>query len=143
MDAPPYELVEMYCAHTPFYQFLTARIPFEIPRELFASHVFICAPPRHGKTQLLSYFTARFLQDPDPPALFVLDPHGDYFTKLKERVPPERLVELDPETNPPPLNFLDFSSGQYAFQSFQYLMSALSGGLTDKHDLDGVCARRL
>src|SRR5262249_16004256 len=77
---------------------------------------------------------AQFLNDPAQPGLFILDPAGDWFEKLRERVPPERLVVLDPETNPPPLNFFDFKNctEAAALQSFMYLMSSLSGGLSDK-----------
>ncbi|MEQ1771916.1 MAG: hypothetical protein ABL879_18990, partial [Devosia sp.] len=41
---------------------------------------------------------------------------------------------LDPTTNPPPLNFLDFKNSSFstALQTFDYLMSSLSGGLSDK-----------
>jgi hypothetical protein len=41
---------------------------------------------------------------------------------------------LNPDVNPPPLNFLDFGTSTEAqtLQTFQYLMSSLSGGLTDK-----------
>jgi hypothetical protein len=41
---------------------------------------------------------------------------------------------LDPETNPPPLNFFDFKNytASDTLQSFRYLMSSLSGGLSDK-----------
>lgn len=133
-DEPPSELCWLYFKDTPLLDFFNTPIPFRIPRDLFASHTFICAPPRHGKTQCIQSFCANFLNDPDPPGMFVLDPHGDLFNTLKERVDPQHLVVLDPETDPPPLNFLHFGTSSHvnALQSFIYLMSSLSGGLSDK-----------
>ena len=119
---------------TPLYNFFMRDVPFAIPQKALSEHCFIVAKPGHGKTVLLSSFAAQFLQDPTQPGLFCLDPAGDWFEKLRERVPPERLVVLDPETDPPPLNFFSFGSSTEAemLQSFSYLMSSLSGGLSDK-----------
>jgi hypothetical protein len=128
-------LVRIYLRYTPFYRLLHAQIPFVIPRKTFASHGIILAPPNHGKTQLLGNFIVNFLQGNSPPAgLFVLDPHGDLFAGLQDRIDPRRLLTLDPDTEPPPLNFLDFgaSTEVQALQAFSYLMSSLSGGLSEK-----------
>src|SRR5207249_7438909 len=52
----------------------------------------------------------------------------------RERIDPGRLVILDPDANPPALNFFDFGTSTQAetLQTFSYLMSSLSGGLSDK-----------
>lgn len=120
---------------TPFLEFFNVQVPFKIPRKTWASHGIILAPPNHGKSQLLGALICDFLSDGSRPVgLFVLDPHGDLYNTLRTRVPPDRLVVLDPDTNPPPLNFLDFGTSTEAqtLQTFSYLMSSLSGGLSDK-----------
>lgn len=118
---------------TPFLEFFNVQVPFTIGKKALSEHCFIVAKPGHGKTVLLSAFAAQFLNDPSKPGLFCLDPAGDWFEKLRDRVPPDRLVVLDPETNPPPLNFFDFKNTSVAAErSFGYLMSSLSGGLSDK-----------
>jgi hypothetical protein len=133
-DEPPRELCFLYFQDTPLLEFFDTQVPFRIPRDRWPSHAICIAPPGHGKTQLLQSFIAGFIQEPDPPGLFVLDPHGDLFNTLRHRVPLGRLVVLDPDTSPPPLNFLDFgaSTEPQVLQTFQYLMSSLSGGLSDK-----------
>jgi hypothetical protein len=132
MPAP--ELLSTYLGGTPFYPLLAAQAPFQIPRKTWASHGIVIAPPGHGKTQLLGSLVAEFLSSDDSPGLFILDPHGDLFHTARTRVDPARLVLLDPDTNAPPLNFLDFGASTEAqtLQTFQYLMSSLSGGLSDK-----------
>jgi len=133
-DMEPNDLCFKYLRNTPFLDVLNTHVPFAIPRKTFASHGIILAPPNHGKTQLLGSLIAGFLSDPNPVGCFVLDPHGDLFANLVSRVDPGRLVTLDPDTSPPPLNFLDFGTSTEAqtLQTFSYLMSSLSGGLSDK-----------
>lgn len=135
MDEPPEKLCDMYLRGTPFLEFFNTQVPFVIPRKTFASHGIILAPPNHGKTQLLGSLISSFLRDTDNRVgCFVLDPHGDLFSTLSVRCDPSRLVLLDPDTSPPPLNFLDFGTSTEAqtLQTFSYLMSSLSGGLSDK-----------
>jgi len=131
-DGEPEELIRLYLRHTPFYQLLYTQVPFVIPRKTFASHGIILAPPNHGKTQLLGALIAQSLKEET--GIFVLDPHGDLFNILRTRVAPNRCIILDPDTNPPPLNFLDFGTSTEAqtLQTFSYLMSALVGGLSPK-----------
>lgn len=133
-NLPPTELVEAYLGNTPFAKVFNIQVPFVIPREIFGFHGVILAPLNHGKTQLLGNLIAGFLDDPQGPGLFVLDPHGDFYSNLAVRVDRKRLVTLDPDTDPPPLNFLDFgtSTETQTLQTFSYLMSSLSGGLSDK-----------
>jgi hypothetical protein len=123
-----------YIAGTPFASLFLAQVPFEIPKKTWAMHGIVLAPPGFGKTELLKAFTRKFLEEPDAPGLFFLDPHGDAIAAIKERVDPKRLLLLDPDTSPPPLNFLDFGTSTEAqtLQTFSYLMSSLSGGLSDK-----------
>jgi len=135
VDEPPEDLIRYYLHDTPFYNFFAhTQVPFTIPKKTWSSHGIVLAPSGHGKTQLLSSLVSGFLHDPDSPGFFVLDPHGDLYNTLRCRVPETRLVLLDPDTNPPPLNFLDFglSTEAATLQTFSYLMSSLSGGLSDK-----------
>lgn len=135
IDEEPQDLIKIYLSGTPFYDFfMYTQVPFQIPGKTWSSHGLVLAPSGHGKTQLLGSLISGFLTDDDSPGLFVLDPHGDLYNTLRERVSSERLVTLDPDTNPPPLNFLDFGNATEAatLQTFSYLMSSLSGGLTEK-----------
>jgi hypothetical protein len=134
-DEPPDKRCWLYFHDTPLLDVINVYIPFRIPRKTWASHGIVLAPSGHGKTQLLGSLITGFLSDSDNRiGCFVLDPHGDLFNNLAERVSAERLVLLDPDTKPPPLNFLDFGNSTEAqtLQTFSYLMSSLSGGLSDK-----------
>lgn len=131
-DLAPSQLIDTYLGETPFQEFLQTPVPFRIPIRSFQAHGIILAPPEHGKTQLLGSFIRRFLDE--DVGLLVLDPHGDLFASLKTRTPADRTILLDPSTDPPPLNFFDFgnASDVQVLQTFSYLMSSLSGGLSDK-----------
>ena len=109
---------------------------FILQSQLYTEHTAIFAPSGHGKTQLLQTLIYEFLNEPDPPAMFVVDSQGDMLRKLqvldfKHR---DRLVVLDPDTHPPQLNFLDFKGSNQAAtdELFGYLMSSLSRDLTAK-----------
>ena len=94
-------------------------MPFIIPRKTYAEHGTIFAKSGHGKTQTLRSILANFLQEQDPPALFVMDSLGSliedvdklnvFSTRLKDR-----LVILDPTDDvPPALNL--FNSARIVF----------------------------
>src|SRR6266571_6897367 len=83
-DAEPDELVRLYLRHTPFYQFLHARVPFRIPRSTYAEHGALFAKSGHGKTQTLRAIVAGFLQEEDPPALFIMDSLGSLIEGIAE-----------------------------------------------------------
>jgi hypothetical protein len=136
---PAEEKIVAYLRDTPSLALVATTVPFSIPRKTFASHGIILAPPNHGKTQLLGTLIANFLRDENPVGIVLLDPHGDLFNTCLSvgKADPSiaaRLVVLDPDTAPPALNFLDFGTSTQAetLQTFSYLMSSLSGGLTDK-----------
>ena len=130
-------LAEAYLAKTPLLALLTLPVPFTVPRDLYTEHTAIFAPSGHGKTQLLQTIIYEFLNEPDPPAMFIVDSQGDMLRKLEALDFPhrDRLVILDPEADPPPqLNFLDFKGTNQAAidELFGYLMSSLSRDLTAK-----------
>ncbi len=146
-EGPPQAMIRDFLGDTPFARLLMTSVPFSIPRETYASHAICIAPPRHGKTQMLGNMIYSFLQEPDPPGLFVLDPHGDLFAKLQclaifDESLKDRLVVLDPDTDPPALNFLDFGNTTQAGiqETFAYLMNSLSSDLSAKQ---GVVSRYL
>jgi hypothetical protein len=140
-DEPPDKLCWLHFHDTPFLKIFNIRIPFNISTDhtsskpsKWASHARALGPSGAGKTQLLQCFCADFLKEDI--GFFFLDPHGDAFHKLAQRVEPSRLVVLDPddEYNLPSLNFLSYgnSTEPQILQTFSYLMSSLSGGMSEK-----------
>ena len=123
-----------YVGGTPFAALFNAQVPFEIGA--WDRHGICIAPSGHGKSQLLQSFIAQRIREPDPIGFFFLDPHGDSFDVVAPRVDPSRLVVINPDDpkHRPSLNFLDFrdSTEPQVRQTFEYLMSSLSGGLSDK-----------
>jgi len=134
-DLPPQELFATYLAGTPFLNILTQSAPFHIERERFNEHGAIFARSGHGKTQALRAFVAQFLQEPDPPALFLIDSLGAliegmdrlevFNTTLKDR-----LVILDPSRPQymPRLNFFEVKSDDLCF----YLFKAIDQSFTPR-----------
>ncbi len=146
---PPERMIEAYLGGTPLAGFVEIPVPFAIPRETLTEHGAIFAPTGHGKTQLLQTLVHGFLQEEDPPGMFVIDSQGDEKGILRkiERLDifhPERgrlrdrLVILDPEDiAPPALNFFELGKfkGGYDTQLnelFQYLFTAIDSELTTK-----------
>lgn len=127
---PPHEKLRSYLASTPFLDLFNTTVPFGIAPEKWSSHGIILAPPNHGKSQLLGTLITSFLKDGIAP--IILDPHGDLFDLLADRIPDA--IILDPDTNPPALNFFDYGNLSHVdtLTTFSFLMSALSGGLSDK-----------
>jgi hypothetical protein len=132
------DLLEAYLADTPFLDLLTTPVPFAIPRHAYRAHGCIFAPADHGKTQTLQALIAGFLQEPDPPALFIMDSMGSMLSKLErlqvfdDRLR-DRLVILDPTgPNPPRLNFFKLAGGSPAQQTelLFYLFKALDQSFT-------------
>lgn len=136
------ELIETYLKDTPFLDLFLTPIAFAIPDTAFGEHAAIFAPSGHGKTQLLQNLITGFLNEPDPPAMFILDSQGDMLRKI-ERLEifatrlKGRLVVLDPEdASPPALNFFQLGSSD-AFDAqvnelFSYLFTAIDSDLTAK-----------
>ena len=131
----------------PFATLLAMPVPFVIPLKTWASHGVAFAPPNHGKSQLLSTVSKMFLDQPDPPGLIFLDPHGDVFKKLlrldvfhpQHGRLKDRLVIFDAadEVNgPPKMNFLDTSNSSAigAKSAFKFLMASLSAEWSPKQE---------
>jgi Helicase HerA, central domain len=139
LEWEPQQYIEKFLHHTPFYHFFHTQVPFRIPRETYTRHGFILAPTGFGKSQLLGSMIAEFLSQDNSPGMFVLDPHGNeeksLYNLLLRRVPASRLEIIDVDEDPPILNFLSMSQGEteiQALQIFNFLMSSLSGDMSDK-----------
>lgn len=134
--APPREQLDRYLAHTPFTALFSTSIPFAIPRKVFTEHGAIFAPSGHGKTQTLQNLIASLLNDPDPPAMFIIDSQGSMLRKIEHLAVfagrlKDRLVVLDPPE--PALNFFQFDgSNTEVLELFHYLFAALDRSLTAK-----------
>jgi len=142
-DLPAAELIEAYLHDTPFRELLLSDVPFAIPDKSFREHAAVFAPSGHGKTQLLQHLICQFLDEPDPPALFVMDSQGDMLRKIErlevfaDRLK-DRLVILDPEDMvPPALNFFQIGAASDSYDAqinelFSYLFTAIDSDLTAK-----------
>jgi hypothetical protein len=121
---------------TPFQDFFCVQVPFAIPRDRWPTHAVLLAPSEWGKSELTGLFFREALEDPEPRAVILCDPHGDLYAKALPRVPPERLVAIDLTTNPPDLNILDRGvlSDRAALETFRFIMSSLAGGLSPKQE---------
>jgi hypothetical protein len=129
-----------FLANTPFESFFNVQVPFIIPRNLWPQHAFFLGPSGWGKSQLLGSILREGVEDPTPRTIIVLDPHSQkdnsLFQLAKERMPPERLVVIDPDTNPPDIGLLDYgvTSQHDALDTFKFLMASLAGGLSPKQE---------
>jgi hypothetical protein len=132
-DTPSRQLA--FLTGTKFPELLSVPLPFVIPRTTWAEHGALFAKSGHGKTQTLRAVVATFLQEPDPPALFIIDSLGSliegmadleiFSTRLKDR-----LVILDPSDpdNIPSLNFFQLQSDDLCF----YLFKAIDQSFTQR-----------
>ena len=132
------DLVRAYLSGTPFLELFTTPLPFTIPHSAYRAHGCVFAPSDHGKTQTLQAIIASLLNEPDPPALFIMDSMGAMLKKLQrlaifQHRLKDRLVVLDPAgPTPPALNFFKLSGGSPAQQMelLFYLFKALDQSLT-------------
>ena len=138
---PRSELFHTYLKDTPLQRLSRLRVPFSVPRELLAEHTAIFAPAGHGKTQLLQALVHDLLAD-NPPAMIIMDSHGDMLRNLRPIIPPEKLVVLDPEVSPPALNLFDLE-GTASDEMFGYLFTAIDRTLTAKQLTAVIFALRL
>jgi hypothetical protein len=135
-DEPPDKLCWLYFHDTPFIKLFNIRVPFVIPRDRWPTHALVLGPSEWGKSQLTGLFLREALEDPDPRAIILCDPHGDLYNEALTRIPSERLVAIDLTRNPPDLNILDhsFMPEREAIHTFRFLISSLAGGLTPKQE---------
>ncbi len=78
------------------------------------------------------------IEDTNERTVIILDPHAQkdnsLFQQARERMLPDRLVVIDPDTDPPDLNIFDFGvlSPEESIATFEFLLSSLAGGLSEK-----------
>jgi hypothetical protein len=142
LDWEPYAFVERFFHDTPFYDFFRTQVPFRIKRDRWPTHAVIIAPSEWGKSELTGLFLREALEDPEPRAVILCDPHGDLYKKALPRVPADRLIAIDLTRNPPDLNILDHGvlPERDALHTFRFLISSLAGGLSPKQE---ACIRPL
>lgn len=135
---PTSELLPAYLDGTPFLELFNVPVPYAIPRKAFQAHSAMFAPSEHGKTQTIQHLIVEFLNEPNPPAMFIMDSMGAMLPKIQrlaifEGRLKDRLVVLDPASpTPPALNFFKLSGGSPAQQMelLFYLFKALDQSLT-------------
>ena len=135
----PQELVDAYLDGTPFHRLFTATVPLTIPRPLWNEHAFICAGTGHGKSQTLGHLVHGFINEPDPPGMFIMAGIGQMHEQIQQlacidRVR-DRLLIIDPEERVPALNFFDLGIPMESAQAvdlFRYLFTALDREFTGK-----------
>jgi hypothetical protein len=130
------ELVKLYFAHTPFLEFFYTQIPFRIERERFNEHGAIFARSGHGKTRALRSFIAQFLQEPDPPAMFLIDSLGALIEgidrlEIFNTTLRNRLVILDP-SRPEYMPRLNLFTGIQSDELIFYLFKAIDQSFTQR-----------
>lgn len=118
------EIVFAYLHNTPFLDLIqNTSVPFIIPRSRYQEHGALFAKTGHGKTQTLRTIIHGFLQEDDPPAMFIMDSLGSliedidkleiFNTRLRDR-----LVIIDPKDTPA-LNFFQLQSEDLQFYLFK------------------------
>lgn len=101
-------------ADTPFLALLLSPVPIRIPLETRFEHTHIIAAPGWGKSQFLQHEIARFLSEPSPPSLVIIDSQGDMLDKIQrlDLFAPgqgrlaDKLILIDPRdiAHPPAIN---------------------------------------
>ena len=113
------EIVETYLKDTKLNPIFDADIPFTIPTSRRLEHTAIVAGSGWGKTQLLQSMIAADLQNPNPPAIVVVDSTGAMVRRIQRlaifnQQLKDRLVIIDPELDPvPALNMFDISNPRF------------------------------
>lgn len=136
LDMEPGDLAYAYLKGTPFELLFNTEVAFEIPRDRWPTHCVVLAPSEWGKSQLTGLFLREALEDPEPRAIILCDPHGDLYKDALTRIPADRLIAIDLTRNPPDLNILDHgvTPERDALHTFRFLISSLAGGLTAKQE---------
>jgi hypothetical protein len=150
-DGLLHDVVEAYLQRTPFLQFFNTPVPLQFTHQERFNHMHIIGGSGAGKTTLLENLIVHDLESDDPPALIIVDSHGDLLSKLSrlDCFHPEhgklrdRLIMISPKDidHPPALNIFDINQdriGQYdklrkeqvvngVIQTFDYLFAGLLG----------------
>ena len=139
------EVVDRYLGGTPYQALFNAPVPLKLTHEDRFNHMHIVGGTGAGKTTLIENLILHDLASADPPALVVIDPHGDLIKKLThaDLGLGDRLIVIDPRdvNHPPALNIFALNRermGSYdeatreqvtagVIQTFDYLFTGLLG----------------
>lgn len=77
------ELYAKYLAHTPLRALYESEIGVSI-RDPIAVNAAIFATSGGGKTTLLAHWLLEYLEDPNHPAMVIIDPDGDFATEFEQ-----------------------------------------------------------
>lgn len=119
------DVVDAYLAGTVLKELFNLRTPFEIPEKSRFEHCHIVAGSGHGKTQTLQYFIAKDLEEVErgDKSIVVIDSQGDLINTIlrANKLPPERIVLIDPEDIKFPVSLNLFSVGQERLEHYNDL----------------------
>ena len=124
LDGDAANVAILVFADTGLLEILLTPIPLVVPMETRYRHTHIVAGAGWGKTQLLQHQIAQFLQQPNPPAMILIDSQGDMldliarlqvFAPGKGRLA-DKLVIIDPRDigYPSALNLFAVNAARHA-----------------------------
>lgn len=148
------EIAAGYLAGTPFADFLTTDIPFDIPSRYRFKHAHLLGGSGHGKTQFLQHLIMGDLGAEHPPSLIIVDSQGDMLRKIERLAVfapgqplADRLLIIDPEDDwAPALNMFDTKTARLDAYSrnireqieaeiielYSYIFGSLAAEMTSK-----------
>ena len=150
-DGTPTEIIHTYLKDTPLARIFAPAVRFEIPDQIRFEHAVVFGGAGAGKTQFLSRLLMSDLHKPDPPAVVIIDPHGDFLKEVQRlslfasgQPLADRLVILDPEQYSPALNMFCTQNSRLAgysenvreqveastIETFTYIFAGLAQELT-------------
>ena len=145
----PREIVRAYLGYTPLQYLFDVEVPFPVDRDRRMEHWHLIGSSGWGKSQTLQHIIMHDLNEPDPPALVIVDSQGDMLAKIQRLEifarDPDRLIIIDPEFDPS-LNMFDVASDRLADYSpivreqvqagiielYTYIFGAIASELTAK-----------
>ena len=102
----PDELITTYLAGTPFVEFLSQTLPFEIPDRYLPEHRLVVAATGTGKSQFIQADVYHYLQREKRPSIVIIDSMGRMLPKFERlNIWKDDLIIIDPtDINPPALS---------------------------------------
>ena len=147
------DVVDAYLLGTPLHRLFECSIPFDFDDKSRMEHFHLCAGSGAGKTQLIQSLILRDLQNPDPPALIIIDSQQDMIDKIQRLALfngklADRLVIIDPIYTPA-LNMFDMTTDRLKNYSrtdreqieagiielYNYVFGAIAAELTSKQNV--------
>lgn len=148
------EMMRTYLHDTPLLPFFETSVAFTIPKAARFEHCHVVGGTGHGKTQLLQTLALADFDNPDQPAVVIIDSQGDMVRKLSRLsrfAYSDRLVIVDPSDTdwPLALNIFDIQKerldaltlGQREqilagiIELYDYIFGAIGADLTQKQSV--------